>query len=77
MAVAVDLYERFPRRFMPADADMGDLAQIEPLFQRLLDDRPESADALARWLEAASELIAALDEERTRRYVAMTCQTDD
>jgi len=73
----VDLTTTFPRRFVPAGADAGDWAQIEPLFQRLLDQVPDSPAALERWLEDVSELKAALGEERTRRYVAMTCQTDD
>ncbi len=57
--------------------DPGDWAQIEPLFQRLLDTRPDSARALERWLEDGSELFSIIEEERARRYVAMTCQTDD
>lgn len=77
MALTVDLGETFPRRFVPAEADMGIWEHIEPLFRRLLDARPESPPALERWLEDASELLSALDEERARRYVAMTCQTDD
>ncbi|MDR7419347.1 MAG: M3 family oligoendopeptidase [Armatimonadota bacterium] len=77
MALAVDLDQTFPRRFVPADADMGVWEHVEPLFRRLLDERPASPAALERWLEAVSELAAAIDEERARRYVAMTCQTDD
>jgi oligoendopeptidase F len=73
----VDLAERFPRRFVPADADMGDFAQIEPLFRRLLSAAPDSPQALERWLEDASELAAAVDEARAKLYIAMTSQTDD
>ncbi len=67
----------FPRRFVPPDADAGDWAQVEPLFRRLLDARPDSPQALERWLEDESELFSVIEEERARRYVAMTCQTDD
>lgn len=77
MADAVDITQRFPRRFVPADADMGDFAQIEPSFRKLLDTGPDSPVALGQWLEDASELASAIDEERARRYVEMTCQTDD
>ncbi len=77
MAPAVDLQQTFPRRFVPEGADMGDWAQIEPLFQRLLDAIPDSPGALERWLEDASELVSVIHEEGARRYVAMTCQTDD
>ncbi|MDR7486177.1 MAG: M3 family oligoendopeptidase [Armatimonadota bacterium] len=75
--MAVDLARTFPRRFVPPEADAGDPAQLEPLFRRLLDAQPASAAALERWLEEASELLSVIDEERARRYVAMTSQTDD
>ena len=75
--MTVDLETTYPRRFVPPRADPGDWAQIEPLFKRLLDARPDSPEALERWLEDGSELFAVLDEERARRYTAMTCQTDD
>ncbi len=77
MALAVDLDQTFPRRFVPQDADMGDPVQVERLFQRLLAVQPDSPQALERWLEDASEVASVIDEERSRRYVAMTCQTDD
>ncbi len=73
----IDLSKTYPRRFVPADADMGDWAHIEPLFRRLLEAHPDSPEALERCLEDASELAAAIGEEGSRRYVAMTCQTDD
>jgi oligoendopeptidase F len=77
MALVVDLATIYPRRFVPAEADMGEWTHIEPLFRRLLDASPDSPAALEGWLEDVSELKAAIGEERTRRYVAMTCQTDD
>ncbi|MBM3469374.1 MAG: M3 family oligoendopeptidase [Armatimonadetes bacterium] len=77
MAFVVDLEQTFPRRSVPAGADIGDWAQIEPLFRRLLDASPDSPGSLERWLEDASELGSVIHEEGTRRYVAMTCQTDD
>jgi oligoendopeptidase F len=49
-----------------------------------LFDKLESAAAAARspaelerWLLQGGELSAALDEESTRRYIAMTCHTDN
>ncbi len=77
MRTTVDLGKTYPRRFVPVDADMGDWTQIEPLYHRLLDKQPDSPAALERWIEDASELYAAVAEEGSRRYVAMTCQTDD
>jgi oligoendopeptidase F len=68
-----------PRRFVPAGADLGDWAQIEPLFQRLeaAAARAASLAAFEAWLLDWSELSAALDEESERRQIAMTCHTDD
>ncbi|MDR7587042.1 MAG: M3 family metallopeptidase, partial [Armatimonadota bacterium] len=76
-ALEVDLRREFPRTFVPAQAQMGDWSQVEPLFQRLLDRPIESPEEMERWLQDCSELAAALNEERTRRYIAMTTRTDD
>ena len=63
-----------PRRFVPVTIDWSDWNQIAPLFDALaarpLDDMPG-------WLLDWGELTAALDEEAARRYIAMTCHTDD
>ncbi len=66
------------RAFVPPTIDLGDWPQIAPLFDRLeaLAARAKSAGALENWLLAWSELNAALDEESSRRYIAMTCHTD-
>jgi oligoendopeptidase F len=68
-----------PRAFVPEKYDLGDWNQIEPLFYKL-----EAAAAsartpkeLERWLLNGGELTAALDEESSRRYIAMTCHTDN
>lgn len=73
----VDPRRPFPRRFIPQDADMGNWAQIEPLFQQLLSRSPATTEEMEQWLFDGSELSGALAEERTRRYIAMTTQTDD
>src|SRR5947199_6165758 len=68
-----------PRRFVPEQIDLGDWGQTAPLFERLEARGPESktiAD-LERWLLDWSELTAALDEESSKRYIAMTCHTDN
>ncbi len=75
--IQVDPRRAFPRQFVPEGASMGDWTQIEPLF-RLLQDRPiNSLEEMEQWLLDCSELSAAIAEERTRRYIAMTTQTDD
>src|SRR2546422_6573578 len=68
-----------PRRFVPPSADLGDWAQIAPLFDRLQARAPEcrAAADLELWLLDWSELNASLDEESAKRYIAMTCHTED
>ena len=68
-----------PRIFVPPGLDLGDWPQVAPLFDQLETRaaQAQSADALERWLLDWSELSAALDEEASRRYIAMTCHTDN
>lgn len=74
---SVDLRRTFPPRFVPAHADMGEWAQIEPLFRALLARPLTTVAQLEQMLVDQSELFAALAEERAARYIAMTSQTDD
>jgi len=69
-----------PRRLLPAAMDLGDWSQIRPLFDQPRTTRGAvriSAADLESWLLDWSELSAALDEESSKRYIAMTCHTDD
>ncbi len=68
-----------PRTFVPQHLDLGDWPQIAPLFDQLETRAAaaKSAAELERWLIDWSELCAALDEEASRRYIAMTCHTDN
>ena len=68
-----------PRTFVPQDINLGDWPQIAPLFDQLEVRAARATDAVAleRWLIDWSELNAALDEEASRRYIAMTCHTDN
>jgi oligoendopeptidase F len=67
-----------PRCFVPEVIDLGDWAQVAPLFGQLEErgTAGRTVEDLERWLVDWSELTAALDEEKNRRYVAMTCHTD-
>ena len=68
-----------PRRFVPKTVDLGDWDQIAPLFDRL-ESRAARRTTLAefeQWLLDWGELSAALDEESSRRHIAMTCHTDN
>jgi oligoendopeptidase F len=67
-----------PRQFVPANANLGDWSQLAPLLDQLESraSRCESVGDFERWLLDWGELSAALDEESSRRYIAMTCHTD-
>src|SRR6187401_223554 len=68
-----------PRKFVAEETDLGDWKQIEPLFQKL-EERVKNysqAKDLEDWLLDWGELRAALDEEGSKRYIAMTCHTDN
>lgn len=67
-----------PRRFVPKDANLGDWTSISPLFDALEERarQVQTAADLSEWLVDWGELQAALDEEGSRRYIAMTCHTD-
>jgi len=68
-----------PRRFVPAAIDLGDWKALEPLFDQLETRAPQctSVRALESWMLDSGELSAALDEESSRRYIAMTCHTEN
>lgn len=68
-----------PRKFVPVRIDLGNWAEIEPLFAALKQRVPSAASAadLEQWLLDWGELSAALDEESSKRYIAMTCHTDN
>ncbi len=67
------------RTFVPDKIDLGNWAQIEPLFKKLVDAAPaiKTTAALEKWVLDGGELGAALDEEVAKRYIDMTCHTED
>jgi oligoendopeptidase F len=68
-----------PRSFVPENLNLGEWSLIQPLFDQLEKNAAtaKSTAELERWLLDWSELCAALDEEASRRYIAMTCHTDN
>ena len=68
-----------PRSFVPEKNDPGDWPQIAPLFDQLevRIAQAKSVADLEKWILDWSELSAALDEEASRRNIAMTCHTDN
>ena len=69
--------KEFPRSFVPDDADLGNWDDIEPLFKQLLARNIDSTADLEQWLLDNSELGACISEERSERYIQMTCDTAD
>jgi oligoendopeptidase F len=67
----------FPRQFIAADLKLDHWDAIEPYFQKLTEREIDSRESLDQWLRDVTELLAAIDEEGSRRYTAMTCNTTD
>ncbi|MBC7785310.1 MAG: M3 family oligoendopeptidase [Burkholderiales bacterium] len=65
------------RKFVPAQFDVADWAQIEPLCTQLLEASIASPAELEAWLGRASELSSVVDEYGSRRYIDKSCHTDD
>jgi oligoendopeptidase F len=77
MSATAYVPETFPRQWLPAEVELTTWEQIEPWYRRLLERPIGSPEELERWLFDAGELNAAVGQEGVRRYIAMTCQTDD
>jgi oligoendopeptidase F len=69
--------ESYPHQWLPESIELKSWDQIEPWYQELMAKPVETAGELERWLIDAGELNAVVDEEGVKRYIAMTCQTDD
>ena len=68
-----------PRRFVPDGVDLGNWREIAPLFDALEMQASQipTVSELEQWIVDGGELGAALDEEASKRYIAMTCHTDN
>jgi oligoendopeptidase F len=67
----------FPRSFLPEELDLGDWDAVQPFVEKLLGREINTSAELEQWLLDSSELQAAISEERSTRYIAMTCDTED
>jgi oligoendopeptidase F len=63
--------------FVPADLDATTWANLQPLYQALLDRPLRCAGCLETLLLDRSDLDAAASEARANLYIRMTCHTDD
>ncbi|NQT35519.1 M3 family oligoendopeptidase [bacterium] len=68
---------QYPRQFVPNDIDLEKWEHIEPLIGNLIDRHIRSREDLTQWLDDESELSGVISEERSRRYAALTCATDN
>jgi len=69
--------ETYRHQWLPEEVELKSWEQIEPWYQKLMAQPAGTARELEQWVIAAGELNAAVGEEGVKRYVAMTCQTDD
>lgn len=69
----MNLHAKFPLKWVPRDLDLDDWKQLAPLFDHL--EKSASTKDLAAWLADWSELECVFNDESSRRYVAMTCDT--
>ncbi|MBK6909372.1 MAG: M3 family oligoendopeptidase [bacterium] len=67
----------FPRRYLPAALTLQTWDDVEPFFRELEGRLLSCAADLEAWIQDESELSAFLGEESSRRYIGMTCATDD
>jgi oligoendopeptidase F len=68
---------RYPRRYVPNDIDLGDWEAQKSLWEDLEKRVLPDAAALKKWIADWSELSDAVQEESARRYIEMTCYTQD
>ncbi len=77
MKASIYTPERFPHQWLPEGLELKAWEQIEPWYRKVLALPINSAADLERWLIDVGELNSAVGQESAKRYVAMTCQTDD
>src|SRR4051812_4411555 len=65
------------RSFVPADLNVADVSQLEPLYRVLLNRPLTNGTEAQKWLADFSELTAVVDEFANRLYINKSCHTDD
>ncbi len=67
----------FPRKFLSQTVNLTNQESLGQVFDKLEKREIPTSGDLEGWLMDEAELAQALSQERTARYVRMTCQTDD
>ncbi len=68
---------KYPRHFVPESIDLGNWEAQQPLWEELQNRALPDAKTLQQWIEDWNELSDAVQEESSRRYIDMTCFTQD
>lgn len=66
---------REKRIFLPTDLVFESWEQLQPWYQQLEVDQPDSSEQLKTWLRKWNELNALLEEDLAWKYIRMTCNT--
>jgi oligoendopeptidase F len=69
------LDQTYSLRWVPRTLNFDEWSELEPLFRDL--EKGAGSRDLRAWIGRWSELESAFSEESNRRYVAMTCDTED
>ncbi len=66
-----------PRKYTPKEIDYSEWDKVKPIFSELIDRSLTNKEEVENWLLDMSEVFAVISEESSRRYISMTCATDD
>ncbi len=69
--------QTFPHIWLPERVNLTTWDRIQPWYQELVETSISSTVELEVWLTQLGEINGAVSQEGVKRYVAMTCQTDD
>ncbi|MCD6541041.1 M3 family oligoendopeptidase, partial [Candidatus Bipolaricaulota bacterium] len=69
------LPREYPRRYLPKEFTFASWEELEPFFRELEGRELRTAAEAEGWLHDLSELLAVIFEERSVRYIRMTCDT--
>ncbi|MBX7242330.1 MAG: M3 family oligoendopeptidase [Bacteroidia bacterium] len=65
------------RLFIPEDYSIDSWESLKPYFEYLLNQNPDSKEAMEKYLLEVNEIDAVVDEEAAWRYIRMTCDTQN
>ena len=71
----LNLPARPTRSFIGETIELSSWADVQPLYEELLDRSIDNAEELKQWLIDRSELESYLSENFAWRYIRMTCDT--